>query len=476
MPIHILYPAQIDNVISIPTAIDSVTGVSAVVVNTLQQAIFAVEGELGVKPSGTYATVRARLDALEALYDDLFITPFTNDLSGFLFGPTVVGLQGRPIANIAPQPGQALVWSGLYWLPLNVGGGGGGGGVLNGDVTGLALSNTVVRIQGTPVSSTPPTSGQALVFNGSQWAPGSAGGGGTLVGDVTGPVGSNTISAFQGTPAFLSPSTLRLNDSIIAESVFGEVSSFYFDSVNNLMWIGSWNSPLVTIVNTTTSEVVTQIGTGFVNSNPSRSGNVRRLYGDSNYVYACSPQNANSRLIAIMSKMTHTLVGYLQVSTAGRDMAPDSSGNLWVTDEFAGQLNKFLASDIATAITNYPTPQSPSGPVISLSGVESCCWDPVDNQIWAATFPGNSPATLWQISSSGTILNTNTTFTDANFSGYHGLAYASGFVWASSHNTDVLKINPATFNNTNTAYTVITGFCFVSGDIYVDPFNSTILE
>lgn len=61
-----LYPNQIDNSTSIPVATDGVTPVNADVVNRLRDAIIAIESENGVNPSGTYGTVRARLDALES--------------------------------------------------------------------------------------------------------------------------------------------------------------------------------------------------------------------------------------------------------------------------------------------------------------------------------------------------------------------------------------------------------------------------
>lgn len=61
-----LYPNQIDNSTSIPVATDGITPVNAEAVNRLRDAIIAIESENGVNPSGTYGTVRARLDALEA--------------------------------------------------------------------------------------------------------------------------------------------------------------------------------------------------------------------------------------------------------------------------------------------------------------------------------------------------------------------------------------------------------------------------
>ena len=47
---------------------------------------------------------------------------------------------------------------------------------VQGDLTGPLESPSVVGLQGREVSAVPPTTGQALVWNGAQWAPGTAGG------------------------------------------------------------------------------------------------------------------------------------------------------------------------------------------------------------------------------------------------------------------------------------------------------------
>lgn len=60
------YPKSLDDNTSLPVSVDLVTPVKAEVVNRLRDALLAVESELGLDPSRLYATVRARLDALEA--------------------------------------------------------------------------------------------------------------------------------------------------------------------------------------------------------------------------------------------------------------------------------------------------------------------------------------------------------------------------------------------------------------------------
>lgn len=59
------YPEKIDDENELPVTCDGQTPVVAEVVNRLRSSILAVEGELGVLPSGVYGTVRERLDKLE---------------------------------------------------------------------------------------------------------------------------------------------------------------------------------------------------------------------------------------------------------------------------------------------------------------------------------------------------------------------------------------------------------------------------
>lgn len=57
------YPNSIDTTNELPLATNNVTPVIAEQVNRLRNAIVNIETELGVNPSGTYSTVRDRLDA-----------------------------------------------------------------------------------------------------------------------------------------------------------------------------------------------------------------------------------------------------------------------------------------------------------------------------------------------------------------------------------------------------------------------------
>lgn len=126
------YPASLDDSSSIPPAVDISDIIDTTFINKLRSAILAIEAELGVKPSGTYTTVRARLDALEDLINAIStsggggtpIGPASGDLADSYPSPTVVKIQNRTVASTAPTTGQALVWDGSAWSPGTVAGSG----------------------------------------------------------------------------------------------------------------------------------------------------------------------------------------------------------------------------------------------------------------------------------------------------------------------------------------------------------------
>lgn len=62
----IRYPTDLDNLISIPKVTDLVSPVRATDHNILVDAALAIEQELGTNPSGVYATVKDRLDAIQS--------------------------------------------------------------------------------------------------------------------------------------------------------------------------------------------------------------------------------------------------------------------------------------------------------------------------------------------------------------------------------------------------------------------------
>ena len=91
----------------------------------------------------------------------------TGDLGGSFPAPTVTGLQGHAV----PGPtGTAtnLQWSGsaLSWAA-----GGGGSFTAANDLSGTSSSQTVVGLQSRALLSTAPSTGNAIVWDGLEWAP-----------------------------------------------------------------------------------------------------------------------------------------------------------------------------------------------------------------------------------------------------------------------------------------------------------------
>lgn len=81
-----IYPKALDGYAQIPLVVDTVTEVKADTVNRLRSAIVNIEKELGIEPKGTYADVRARLDAIETMLlsltgDDFDLEEFSNRIT-----------------------------------------------------------------------------------------------------------------------------------------------------------------------------------------------------------------------------------------------------------------------------------------------------------------------------------------------------------------------------------------------------------
>jgi hypothetical protein len=158
-----IYPAQIDNNVSLPRVVDNQTPVGGETVNRLRDAIIAIENELGAKPSGTFATVRARMDHIENLITQQVVT-IAGDLGGTPSHPLVIGFQGRPVSSAAPSPTQVMGWNGIVWEPT-------GSIQLAQDLGNTYALPFVTGLQGLPVSTQVPTANQVLTWDGYIWKP-----------------------------------------------------------------------------------------------------------------------------------------------------------------------------------------------------------------------------------------------------------------------------------------------------------------
>jgi len=90
------------------------------------------------------------------------------DLTGTYPAPTVANIRNRTVSSSAPSTGQVLKWDGSEWTPGAVELTGSAGG----DLTGTYPGPTVDGIQGRNISSASPSTDQVLKWTGSNWAPG----------------------------------------------------------------------------------------------------------------------------------------------------------------------------------------------------------------------------------------------------------------------------------------------------------------
>jgi hypothetical protein len=273
------------------------------------------------------------------------------DLSGVLTSATVAKIQGHAISASAPTSGQVLTWSGTQWAGQAAGGGvtstfGRTGAVtaqtgdytftqilgtvgtgqlpsMGGDVSGSPGATTVLRMQNWPIAATAPTTGQVLMWSGSQWLPQTPASGGGGINSVDKTI-SNTYwsGAKQIFVPSLSTSGLNVTPSTLPTNPAAGDISLDSGDANKLKIYdgGQWNT-LVTVSNyvaTVTAQTVVTI-----------NGTTHRL-GTANLSVACYDNASPSALVepdrVVVDPVTFTVTIYFASAQTGSCTITGSGG------------------------------------------------------------------------------------------------------------------------------------------------------
>lgn len=129
-----------------------------------------LEAGPGIQISGSKITNTGDPDPNDDLHNGSSVG---GDLNGTLPNPKVTGLQGLPLSSNAPLTNQGLVWNGNQWLATSVDTDPTNdlvsGTPAGGDLSGNYPSPSVVRLNGIPLSTSKPDSGDVLTYVQGEW-------------------------------------------------------------------------------------------------------------------------------------------------------------------------------------------------------------------------------------------------------------------------------------------------------------------
>lgn len=192
------YPCDLDDPRStdtrgLPLIVDLQTPVKAEVVNRHRESILALEAELGIQPSGTFTTVRDRLDVLEMFLCTLYNSGGIGGGYQPVHQALTVTTNGQTVFTLSQQPTLDVL---LFWI----------GGVKQA-IGEYTLTGSTVTWTGSTVLQTTDTV-EVLYFIG---ASGGGGGDANFTQQVFTAVAAQTNFVVSNTPASLVKTQLYID-------------------------------------------------------------------------------------------------------------------------------------------------------------------------------------------------------------------------------------------------------------------------
>lgn len=194
------------------------------------------------------------------------------DVTGLELSNVIKNIQNNPVGAISPSIGQVLTWTGVIWAPENPPS---GSFAANGDLEGTGTNQVVIGLQHIPISSTAPSAGQILEYNGEAWAPSSVP---TFVpgGDLTGNISTQYVQSLSGTNnaggAVVLNNTYISADTNKAVLKINENTVISSNEINNLIISNPSSGNIIMSLGESSSDYIIL---GDIESNVSNTGLIR---------------------------------------------------------------------------------------------------------------------------------------------------------------------------------------------------------